>query len=152
MRKLCLLLLAAGLAPGQEGKTDFSGAWELQVSKSDFGPLPPPESQTYVVEHKDPKLKINTTSKTAQGERKTDVLYTTDGQENTNEVSGATRKSKTRWAGKDLVTEAEFEAQGSKIRLKDTWRLGEDGKTFTIDRAINSDFGEAVQKLIFAKK
>jgi len=153
MKKLCLLTILFSLtAIAQDGKPNFSGVWELQVANSDFGPLPAPESQTSVVDHQEPQLKLNTTARTVQGELTAAYVYTTDGQENTNEVRGSTRKSRTRWESKELVTEAEFEAQGLKIRLKDRWRLSEDGQTWTSDRTLNSDMGEAVQKLIFAKK
>ena len=153
MKRLCLLLLAVAVAAlAQDGKPNFSGTWELQLDKSDFGPLPGPQSQTTMIEHKDPKLKITVNAKTAQGEQSSLRNLTTDGQENTNEVSGRTWKSKTRWEEKELVTETSFEVQGNKVQIKDRWKLSDDGKGMTIDRTLSSEMGEAVQKLVFAKK
>jgi hypothetical protein len=42
---LALLTLAFGLVQAQ-AKTDFSGTWKLNASKSDFGPMPPPDTRT----------------------------------------------------------------------------------------------------------
>ena len=152
MRKLFLLALALPLASFAQDKPNFSGAWELQVAKSDFGPLPAPESQVSVIDHKEPKLQVKVTSKTPQGEQTSTRNLTTDGEENTNQVGPNTWKSKTHWEEKALVTESNFETQGNKIRIKDRWTLADDGNSFTSNRELASDMGEAQQKLVFAKK
>ncbi len=153
MRKLSLLVAAFSLAAFcQEGKPNFSGTWELQVEKSDFGPLPSPQSQITVVEHKDSKVKVSVTAKTPQGDRNSERLMTTDGQENTNQVGGSEWKSTTRWVEKQLVTDAAFELQGNKVKLNDKWQLSDDGKTLTMNRTYKSDMGEAEQKLVYARK
>ncbi len=153
VKKLGLLLLSLSLASwAQSGKPNFSGTWDLQVDKSDFGPMPGPQAQTTVIEHKDPKLKVTSKSKSDRGERTVERTLTTDGQENTNEVAGAQWKSKTRWVENELVTESQFEAQGAKIQMKDHWKLSDDAKTFTVERALSSEMGEAAQKLIYTKK
>ena len=127
MKKLFLLVLALSLAALAQDQPNFSGTWELQVAKSEFGPLPAPESQVSVIDHKEPKLQIKVTSKTAQGEQISTRNLTTDGEENTNQVGSNTWKSKTRWEEKVLVTESNFELQGNKIRIKDRWTLSGDG-------------------------
>ena len=53
---LTLLTLALGLVQAQ-AKTDFSGTWKLNTGKSDFGPMPPPDSMTQKITHQDPSLK-----------------------------------------------------------------------------------------------
>ena len=155
MNKLCLLLLALGLAPlaAQDGKPDFAGAWDLQLDKSDFGPLPRPESVTYTVEHKEPKVTLTTRSKTAQGEATSVRNHTTGGEENTNQVQGREWKSKTRWEGNELVTESQYETQQfGKVKLKERWQLSEDRKTLTVARSFASELGEAEQKYVFARQ
>lgn len=153
MKKLCLLVLSLALAAmAQDGKPNFSGTWELQVAKSDFGPLPAPQGQTNAIEHKDPKLKITATAKTDQGDRTTVRNFTTDGEENTNQLGNATMKSRTRWVEKELVIDATFEAQGNKVQIKDRWQLSDDGKTLTVARTLSSEMGVAEQKLIFDRK
>ena len=149
-----LAMLAVGLvaAVGQDSKPNFSGVWELQVAKSDFGQFPAPESQTTTVEHKEPKVKLNTRVKTLEGDVATDFTYTTDGEENTNDFRGSPATSRTRWDGRELLTDMELEAQGVRFRLKDRWSLSEDGKTWNITRVLASELGEVTQKLVLAKK
>ena len=152
MKKLLLLVLALSLAALAQDKPNFSGTWELQVANSEFGPLPAPESQISVIDHKEPKVQVKVTSKTAQGEQGSTRNLTTDGEENTNQVGGNTWKSRTHWEERVLVTESNFEIQGNKIRIKDRWTLSDDGKSFTNNRELASDMGEAQQRLVFAKK
>ncbi len=153
MKKLFLLLGALTFAAaGQDSKPNFSGKWELQVDKSDFGGIPGPESQITVIDHQEPKLKLQTTAKVAGGERSSQFNYTTDGEECTNDYRGAPAKSRTRWEGRELVTEIQLEADGMKVKLKDRWRISDDGQGWNVDRTLSSDLGEITQKLIFLKK
>ena len=61
---LTVTAFAASLAA--QSKSNFSGTWKLNVSKSDFGPLPGPDSRTDVIEHNDPVLKVNTAAEGPQ--------------------------------------------------------------------------------------
>ena len=158
MKKHLSLLIVAVLALGtlslwaQDAKPDFSGTWNLDVSKSDFGPAPPSTSEKREVEHKDPKLKVKATVVGQQGERKTESNYTTDGKENTNPAGPMEVKSTTKWDGKKLVTQSKREFQGQEIEIKDTWELSGDGKVLTNTRDIKGGFGEISQKLILNKE
>ena len=62
-------------------KPDYSGTWKLNVAKSDFGPLPGPDSRTDVITHKEPSISNSVTAETAQGKQQYTVNYTTDGKE-----------------------------------------------------------------------
>jgi hypothetical protein len=91
-----------GLAQG--AKPDFSGSWVLDKDKSDFGGTPAPESMTEVIEHREPKIGITTTTKQPGGEDRRVVRLTTDGVENANEFAGHQVKTTTHWDGDKLVT------------------------------------------------
>ncbi len=152
---LAVMLLAASIAaPGQEAKPDFTGKWVLDVAKSEFGPLPAPESQVNEIDHKEPKIKVATTSRGSQGERKTERNLTTDGEENTNAgFGGSQAKSRSKWDGKRLVTESTTENPNfGKIEIKEVWELAEDGKQLTVARDFKSSQGDANQKMIFKKE
>ena len=148
---LVALLTLAISAISQDKQPDFSGKWKLDTAKSDFGTLPPTESQTSVIEHKDPKLKITSTTKSAQGERTAESNYTTDGKESTNTQGPREIKTVAKWDGKKIVMASKFDMQGSEIELNDIYSLSEDGKGMTIDRTFKSPMGEGTQKLIFTK-
>ncbi|MCL5743643.1 MAG: hypothetical protein M1541_06915, partial [Acidobacteria bacterium] len=54
-RKVFLLAVAACLLAARvEAKPNLSGTWKLNVTKSDFGPLPAPSARTDKIEHSDP--------------------------------------------------------------------------------------------------
>lgn len=153
MKRLLLSLFLLSLAAlAQDGKPNFSGAWELEAAKSDFGPMPAPDSASSVIDHQEPKVKINSTSKSAQGERTQELTFTTDGEECTNEIRGVPAKSKTRWVERELATDMQIEFQGMKIQIKERWKLADDGKAMTIERNMVSDMGEVTQKMVYTKK
>jgi hypothetical protein len=150
----CVAILAlAALSCVAADKPNFTGKWTLDTEKSDFGQMPPPTSQIQEIDHKDPKLKIKTTTKSAQGDRTAEASYTTDGEENTNPgAQGSEVKSRTKWDGNKLVSNRKLSFQGNEVEIADTQELGADGKTFTIDRTFKSAMGEGTQKLVFKKQ
>ena len=155
MKKTFLLiaLLGALACPAQDAKPDFSGKWTLDAGKSDFGPMPAPSSQVHVIEHKDPKLKVTTTTKSQQGDRTSEASYTTDGKENANPGFGGQEvKSTTKWDGKKLVTQRKVQAQGMDIEIKDTWELAEDSNGFNVTRDLKTPQGDFTQKMVYAKE
>jgi hypothetical protein len=150
---VAVMLVAAAVAcSAQEAKPDFSGKWVLNVEKSEFAPLPPPESGSRVIDHKDPKMKITETNKGQRGERTTEREITTDGQENKNTFPNGEYVSKSHWNGSKLVTEGRLQLQDNEIGIKETTELSKDGKTLTLKRQLSSPQGEAVQKLVYIKQ
>src|SRR5713226_6378521 len=98
---LTVSALAASLVA--QSKPNFSGTWKLNVAKSDFGPLPAPESRTDVIEHSDPNLKDVVSAQGAQGKQDFTANYTTDGKEVTNKMGPREVKSTASWEGNNLV-------------------------------------------------
>jgi hypothetical protein len=149
---LTLLTLALGLVQAQ-AKTDFSGTWKLNASKSDFGPMPPPDSMTETITHADPSLKANVkTTGGMQGDLAYDVAYTTDGKECVNHVADNEFKSTLHWDGDELVVETKGTFSGNEFTSKDRWSLSADGKTLSIARHLSSAMGEADMKTVFDKQ
>ena len=158
---VCSLLVAlfvlssAGVSSAQD-LPDFSGKWSLDAAKSDFGPMPPPESMTYVVDHKEPALKIVTTQKGQQGETTNERNVTTDGKDNVNKLRmpmGETDvKSTTKWTGKTLVTAFKLDMQGMTLDIVESWKLSDDGKVLTVLREIGTDQGNFAVTTVFNKQ
>ena len=98
--------------------------------------MPPPESMTYVIDHKEPALKILTTQKGQQGEITNERNVTTDGKDNVNKMRmpmGETDvKSTTKWADKTLTTGFKLDMQGMALDIVESWKLSDDGKVLTI--------------------
>ena len=158
---VCSLLVAlfvlssAGVSAAQD-VPNFTGKWSLDLSKSDFGPMPPPESMTYVIDHKEPAIKIVSTQKGQQGETTNERNVTTDGKDNVNKMRmpmGETEvKSTTKWAGKTLTTAFKLDIQGMALDIVESWKLSDDGKVLTVLREIGTDQGNFAVTTVFNKQ
>jgi hypothetical protein len=149
---LTLLTLALGLVQAQ-AKTDFSGTWKLNAGKSDFGPVPAPDSLIEKIAHQDPSLKMNVAATGGmQGDMTYDVSYTTDGKECVNKVGENEFKSMLNWDGNALAVDSKGTFGGNDITFKDRWTLSDDGKTLTVTRHLTSPMGEADMKEVFEKQ
>ena len=146
---LIALPLVSGFA---QQKPDFSGRWKLNVAKSDYGPLPGPESRTDVITHKDPSLSNSVTADGAQGKQQYTVSYTTDGKEAVNKIGPREVKSTLKWAGSNLVISSKVAYNDMDVTSEATWALSPDGKTLTISVHFISSMGEADQKYVFEKQ
>ena len=142
-----LLLIPAARAVG---KPDFSGEWKLNPGKSDFGPIPPPSSQTQTVDYNDPLLKVLTKQSAADGDSTTDATYSTDGKETHYDYRGTPVAATSHWDGDTLVIDSKVEAIGATIKA--AWKLGEDGKTMTIHTKISTAQGEFEIHSLFEKQ
>ena len=113
-------------------KPNFSGEWVMDAAKSEFGPMPPPDSMTRKVEYNDPVLTV-TQAQTggAQGDQTTTSKYSTDGKESVNNMAGNEVKSTATWQGNSLVIASKLEVQGNELSLTSKWSLSEDGKVLT---------------------
>ena len=147
---LTVTAFAASLAA--QSKPNYSGTWKLNVSKSDFGPIPGPDSQTNVIEHNDPVLKVNVSAEGQQGKQTFTMNYTTDGKEVMNKQGPRDVKSTVLWEGSNVVVNSKFTLGDNDVTIKSVWTLSADGKTLTEDRHLAAQMGEADQKLVYEKQ
>jgi len=152
-RKLIIsLLLLAFAAFADDAKPNFSGTWKLNAAKSDFGPMPPPDSRTDTIDHKDPQVKESVSMATGQGDMQWDIVYTTDGKDSKNTIMGSEMTSTAHWEGKTLVVDTKGSFGGSDMTIHGTMVLSGDGKTLTRQAHIAGPMGESDQKLLFDKQ
>jgi hypothetical protein len=143
-------LVGAGQA---QAKPNFSGEWKLNIEKSNFGPIPPPDSQTQKIQHEDPSLKIAVEQKGGpQGDFSYESSYSTDGKETTNTIGPMEAKSTCKWDGEVLAVETKINAGGADIVIKGKWSLSADGKVLTNAAHIVSPQGELDVTSVFEKK
>src|SRR3954469_14256841 len=117
---LTLCLLSAAVAGDDKKKShpDFSGTWQIDRAKSDFGefserPLSKADS-TLVIAHSDPELKIKRTLRLNGQEEVKEFTYYTDERGETNQATLGVgeSKSKTERDGDQVVSEAHVERKG----------------------------------------
>ncbi|HWS88101.1 MAG TPA: hypothetical protein VN282_14120 [Pyrinomonadaceae bacterium] len=161
---LCLLAACAAAAAGDDRKgprPDFSGTWRIDRGKSDYGewadkPLAKADS-TLVVEHRDPELKIRRTLSLNGQEEVKDFAYYTDGRGETNQATlgvGEVR-SKTRWDGDRVVSEAQLKRRGQggtyELTVTQRWQVSSDGKTLTNTTSFSNELGAQRLKLVYRR-
>jgi hypothetical protein len=140
------------LAGALQAKPNFTGEWKVNIDKSDYGPMPPPQSVSLKIDHKDPEMKVATTQNGDQGEMKFDATYSTDGKETTNLMGPMQVKSTAVWEGDELVMTSKIDVNGMDIGIKGKWTLSEDGKTLTQSSHLTSPQGEFDMKQVLEKQ
>ena len=162
---LCLLAVAAAAGDDKkkDGKShpDFSGTWRIVREKSDFGewsdrPLSKADA-TLVVEHRDPELKIRRTLSLNGQEEVKEFAYYTDERGETNQATLGVGevKSKTKWDGDKVVSEAHVKRRGQgrsyELNVTQKWQVSSDGKTLTNTTSISNETGAQQLKLVYRR-
>jgi hypothetical protein len=153
---LSAIFAAACFAAPADSKPDFSGEWKLNVEKSNFGPMPGPDSETRKIVHKDPEVAVATTQTGGpQGDMTNDFKFTTDGKEATNVIKTPNGEIEIKtigsWDGKDIKTNNKLNVQGMDISSEERMALSEDGKVLTNTRKISTPQGEFETSMVFEK-
>jgi hypothetical protein len=184
MRKLLFLTAAVCLfaTAAFSQKSDYSGTWTLDVSKSKLGERNSIESQTLTVVQTDKDIKVTTATKRAAppagapaggpppgggGGRMgggmggdTTNTYTLDGKETTVEVDSPMGKTPVKFTGKrdagKLILSSSRTISNPNgevtITTKETWSLSADGTTLTVDGESTSPRGTNTTQKVFVKK
>jgi hypothetical protein len=120
-------------ATGQaSAKPNFTGEWKMNPARSNFAPLPAPDTMVRTISQQDSHLKIKTTQFGQQREIVTELTYTTDGAKCKNVIRGQEFIGTAVWDSDTLVIESKREVQGMQIVQRESWRLSGDGQTLTI--------------------
>jgi len=139
---------------GDPPKPSLSGTWVLNVSKSNFGQIPPPASQVDTIEDSEPSVKIAEDQKGGMmGDMNMTTTLSTDGKETTSSgMGGAEVKSTAHWEGSTLVVDSKTSFQGSDIKIKDSYSVSADGKTLTEVTHVESGMGNFDSTSVYDKK
>ncbi len=133
---------------------NFTGVWKLNISKSSFGQIPPPGSQTDTIDDSEPSVKIAEDQKGGMmGDMNLTTTVSTDGKETTSTGMGGTPvTSIAHWDGIALVIDSKTSFQGSDVKIKDTYTLSSDGKTLTEVTHIESGMGNFDTTSVYDKQ
>ena len=159
---LCLSAGAAG-DDKKKARPDFSGRWELDRSKSEYGlfedrPLSKAEA-TLVVTHREPELKFVRTLRLNGREETKEFTYYTDGrgESNPGAFGSGVLDSKTSWDGERVAAHAKttWPAREGRpevvLETTQTWQLSSGGRALThTTRVVNGEATEEV-KLVYRR-
>jgi hypothetical protein len=151
-RLAILVFCAAVVALPLLAAPNFAGDWKLNLSKSDFGEMPPPTSRVDKITHEGVNLAVVTKQSREQGDFNSESKYTTDGKECTNQMFGNPVKSTVKLDGDTLVMNSKGAFQDNEFTVVSKWTLSADGKALTIDQHFSSSMGEGDSKLVFDKQ
>lgn len=146
------LILAAGLTFAAD-KPNFSGRWEMDASKSDFGGSPPPDSFKRTIEHNEPSLILTDEQSSPLGQEKVVRKYSTDGKEISYQWMGGDVKSTAHWDGNTMVIVGKTDLGATELTVSGTLTLSADGKTLTEDDKLIAGGNQVgAFKLVLIKK
>ncbi len=150
---IVVALLATGAFAQGGNPVNFSGVWVLNKEKSDFGPLPAPDSATYTIRHEGANLSLDAD----QDGSKKHLEFVTDGQEHVTESDNDSEiVTRVYWSGRQLVFDARRRPkpahETTAVSWTSKWNLSDNGKIFTIDRQIATPQGPVTQMAVFDKR
>ena len=135
-----------------EGKPNFTGEWQMDSAKSDFGKFPVPTTIIRNIVQKDPDLTIDTTQRASNGEQTARVRYRTDGSDTTNRLASGPAISHAFWDGQTLVIRTTMKGKGNMdVLMEERWDLSPDGRTLTTTSHIETSKGSTDLKLVCEK-
>lgn len=163
IRKIVFSVMVAGLfacAGWAQSKPDYSGTWQLNVTKSDFGQVPGPDSETILIAQKGSNVTEDVEFADDQGTHKYEVSFVIDGPEITYPAESAPQigivtlqKIKGAWqAGSLVITEALKYQEDADVTGTNTYTLSADGKTLTMDLNLTTPMGAMERKYVFEKQ
>lgn len=167
---LFLLLLTSAEISAQEKTPDFSGSWELDVSKSKLDGRARIESIKMNVAQTDKEIKIETTTKRTVNNdgggmnrggmfgdgTQTSIYSLVEGKFTRAQVMEMGKGSKTidykaKIDGNELTLESAASNGETTVTTKEVWSLSEDGKTLTVNREMQTPRGTQNSELVFTK-
>jgi hypothetical protein len=152
MLRIAFLAVLLGTAAFAQSQPNFSGTWKVNVGKSDYGMLPPPESRLDVIEHTGDTMKDQVSAVNQQGKQDYTLTFKTDGSETVNKIADREMKITAKWDGPALAVTMKLNLQGQDIDILAKWTLSADGSTLTQNVHLASAMGETDQKVVYEKQ
>jgi len=144
---------SSNASTSSSARPNLSGTWVLDKSKSEFGPMPPPDTRTDTIDDKGATVKIVVNQSGAMGATSVTLDLVTDGKQTaTSTMMGSPASSTAHWEGNTLVVNTQIDRQGTPVSLVSRYVLSADGNTLTVTRDISTQMGDLQQKWVFAKK
>jgi hypothetical protein len=145
---------AAAMIHTGGGAPNLSGTWKLNISKSSFGQIPPPASQTNTIDDSEPSVKVAEDQKGGMmGDMNITSTFDTTGKETKSAGMGSADVISTaHWDGIALVIDSKTSFQGNDVKIKDTYTLSGDGRTLTEVTHIESGMGNFDTTSVYDKQ
>jgi hypothetical protein len=146
--------LAVAASPALGAAPDFTGAWELDLSRSTFGTTvgTAPVARRDTLIQRGPELEVRSHIEKKDEVQRLAYRYRTDGRETVNKVSGIDVKSIATWKGRELEVRTRAQMLFIALKVDERWRLEEGGRVLRIERMSQSPLGRQPQTLVFVRR
>jgi hypothetical protein len=138
-----VLILVTSLLGGPDSKTDFSGTWEMDMTRSEspyYGESKGPV--TVVIKQTADELSVETRR---DGLNET-IVYKMDGSETEKPATdNGPYKWRARWDGPKLTTEVHRNINRATVTISELLSLADDGKEMMINRTLTVQHGYNVR-------
>lgn len=139
---------------------NLSGAWKLNLEKSDFGQVPAPNSETDILIENGNDLKIVIASDSENTGKQTYLIPIIIGSAESATPAGTfpadsifkILASKVQWQGATLVVDQKMTYQGSSGSVHSVYTLSSNGKLLTRQTHYSLDLGEFDVTYVFDKQ
>ncbi len=150
---VALFACTAALAQQEPAKPNFTGIWNVDLEKSDFGGLDKPLSARYLIRQTGAKIELQY----EQDGHVTRVDVIPDGEEHVLETNPDNENvARVYWTGGALVFEGRirplFGSNVPPIKWNSRWTLSPDKQVLSIERHVTSANATATQKVLFNKQ
>ncbi|WP_188759202.1 hypothetical protein [Edaphobacter acidisoli] len=139
---------------------NLSGAWKLNVAKSDFGQVPPPNSELEIIQQTATAITIAAANDSDDTGKQIYILPIPIAATEASTPAGnfsttddfKILSSKAQWQGATLVVDQKMNYKGSNGTVHSVYSLSADGKTLTRQTHYSLDLGEFDVTYIFDKQ
>jgi hypothetical protein len=122
-------------------RPDFSGTWDMDVSRSESAHQDVPIGPESIVIHQT-AADISIETRRNNGSSSEKLVFQLDGAERTNITDGGQEiKVKAHWDALKLVTETERELNGSTVTTRQVFTLAPTGREVTVDKTLTVQHG-----------
>jgi hypothetical protein len=146
---LMTLIAAYSITCSAADQPNFSGRWKMNSARSNFGPVPAPDSVIRNITHVGPTITIveeQTASGTAWTSSRT---VNTDGQPVTFAINGSSVTTAIYWEADNLIADTTIDAE---LKFHDRMSLSEDAETLTSKALVTSYQGEVELIVVFDRQ
>jgi hypothetical protein len=131
--------LITGLSGAPGATTDFSGAWEMDSTRSETAQSTPPVGPvTLVIKQTPTEISIET----RRGSQTETLVYKLDGSESKKPVQdNGPFEWRARWEGPKLVTQTHRSVNRTTVTIQETLAVDAKAKELTVDRTLTVQHG-----------
>jgi hypothetical protein len=132
-------------------RPNFTGTWKFNPAKSSLQ-IPVPESTTFVIEHSEPRFRLERTHVFAGKSDTFSIDLTTNGKAVVRAHAGLEIDASLRWEGDTLVFDSRLKREGEQATNTVRYSLSADGQTFIAEEQLRSKEQSHDNKWVFDKQ